>query len=160
VERRDPGRLEYEQAAKLVRSGADPTAAQSRAAQLVAQMRRVFDDAEITGWEGLDGTYGLPDPDDEHVVAAAIVAGAGAIVTLNTKDFPAALLPSGLETCDQRTSPPTPCPWTRLARCTRFAPSPAARVRMDRPRSFTEILDLLVHRYGFDDAVEQLRTIT
>jgi len=48
--------LEYEQAAKLVRSGADPTAAQSRAAQLVAQMRRVFDDAEITGWEGLDGT--------------------------------------------------------------------------------------------------------
>src|SRR5664280_350938 len=125
--------LEYEQAAKLVRSGADPTAAQSRAAQLVAQMRRVFDDAEITGWEGLDGTYGRPDPDDEHVVAAAVVAGAGAIVTLNTKDFPAALLPSGLETCDQRTSPPTPCPWTRLARCTRFAPSPAARVRMDRP---------------------------
>ena len=48
--------LEYEQAAKLVRSGADPTAAQSRAAQLVAQMRRAFDDAEITGWEG----QGLP----------------------------------------------------------------------------------------------------
>ena len=43
--------LEYEQAAKLVSSGADPTAAQSGAAQLVAQMRRAFDDAEITGWE-------------------------------------------------------------------------------------------------------------
>jgi hypothetical protein len=45
-----PAELEYEQAAKLVRSGADPTAAQSRAAQLVAQVRRAFDDAEITGW--------------------------------------------------------------------------------------------------------------
>ena len=61
-------------------------------------MRQAFNDAEITGWEGLEGTYGLPDPDDEHVVAAAVVAGAGAIITLNTKDFPAALLPVGLET--------------------------------------------------------------
>lgn len=46
-------------------------------------MRIVFDDAEARGWEGLEGTYGLPDPDDEHVVAAAVVAGAGAIVTHN-----------------------------------------------------------------------------
>jgi hypothetical protein len=27
-------------------------------------MRQAFNDAEITGWEGLDGTYGLPDPND------------------------------------------------------------------------------------------------
>src|SRR6187200_3137258 len=78
--------LEYEQAAKLVRRGVDPTVADRRAAYLVQQMRQAFNDAEITGWEGLDGTYGLPDPDDEHVLAAAVVAGAGAIITLNTKD--------------------------------------------------------------------------
>jgi len=82
--------LAYEQAAKLTRRGVAPADADNRAAHLIQQMRQAFDDAEITGWEGLDGgTYDLPDPDDEHVVAAAVVAGAGAIITLNTKDFPA-----------------------------------------------------------------------
>src|SRR6476661_6443593 len=90
--------LEYEEAAKLTRRGVAPTEADDRAAHLIQQMRQAFDHAEITGWEGLEGSYGLPDPDDEHVVAAAVVAGAGAIVTLNTKDFLARLLPAGLET--------------------------------------------------------------
>jgi hypothetical protein len=71
--------------------------AQSRAAYLVDQMRQAFDDAEIEGWEGLEGTYGLADRNDEHVVAAAVVGGAGAIVTANLKDFPIDRLPSGLQ---------------------------------------------------------------
>ena len=66
--------LEYEQAAKLTRRGVVPADADHRAAHLIQRMRQAFDDAEITGWEGLEGTYGLPDPDDEHVVAAAVVA--------------------------------------------------------------------------------------
>lgn len=151
--------LEYEQAAKLVRSGADPTDADRRAATLIQHMRRAFDDAEITGWEGLDGSYGLPDPDDEHVVAAAVVAGAGAIVTLNTKDFPAALLPFGLETLR---------PAEFAANTVSLNPHRAlhairtisGRTGTHGPaRSVTEIIDLLVSRYGFDDAVEQLRNI-
>ena len=52
--------LEYEQAAKLIRRGVDPTDADRRAAHLVQQMRQAFNDAEITGWEGLDGNFGLP----------------------------------------------------------------------------------------------------
>ncbi|ABC33097.1 conserved hypothetical protein [Hahella chejuensis KCTC 2396] len=45
-------------------------------------------DAKVTGFEGLIESISLPDPDDRHVVAAAIRAGADAIVSFNLKDFP------------------------------------------------------------------------
>lgn len=125
--------LEYEEAAKLARRGVDPATADRRATHLIQQMRQAFNDAEITGWEGLDGTYGLPDPDDEHVVAAAVVAGAGAIITLNTKDFPAAQIPSGLETLRPADSPLTPCPSTRTAPHTPSAPPPTEPTPTDPP---------------------------
>jgi hypothetical protein len=87
--------LEFHEAAKL-RRHASAEEAQRRAEYLVDQIRQAFDDAEVAGWEGLEGSYGLPDPDDEHVVAAAVVGGAGAIVTANLKHFPPDRLPSGL----------------------------------------------------------------
>ncbi len=49
-------------------------------------------DCLIEGWEPLVDGLELPDPDDRHVVAAAIRAAAQVIVTLNAKDFPAAAL--------------------------------------------------------------------
>ena len=52
--------LEYEEAAKWVRRGADKHEAACRASRLISRMRMAFDDAEVSGWEALDGTYGLP----------------------------------------------------------------------------------------------------
>lgn len=45
----------------------------------------------VEGFEGLIPALELPDPDDRHVLAAAIHTGADAIVTMNLKDFPASV---------------------------------------------------------------------
>jgi hypothetical protein len=51
----------------------------------------------VSGYEPLIEGLKLPDPDDRHVLAAAVKAGAQVIVTRNLRDFPAAdLEPSGL----------------------------------------------------------------
>ena len=55
-------------------------------------------DCLVTGYEPLIEGLTLPDPDDRHVLAAAIRAGASVIVTFNLKHFPReALAPFGIE---------------------------------------------------------------
>ncbi len=55
-------------------------------------------DALVTGHEALVAGLSLPDPEDRHVLAAAIRCQAGVIVTFNLKDFPqASLQPFGIE---------------------------------------------------------------
>jgi predicted nucleic acid-binding protein len=70
---------------------------EERAVRLVAKMNEAFPEARIIGYEYLiDGMTN--EPEDRHVLAAAVRCGARAIVTLNTKDFPAAALQaSGVE---------------------------------------------------------------
>src|SRR3954451_7426417 len=46
------------------------------------------EDCLVIGYESLIASLALPDPDDRHVLAAAIVAEADVIVTHNLKDFP------------------------------------------------------------------------
>lgn len=53
-----------------------------------ALMREFIPDAVITDFESLESTLPLPDLDDRHVLAAAIMSGAGRIATFNLKDFP------------------------------------------------------------------------
>lgn len=54
-------------------------------------------DCLVSGYEGSETQLELPDPDDRHVLAAAILCHAGTIVTYNLKDFPAAVLaPRGI----------------------------------------------------------------
>lgn len=47
-----------------------------------------FPDALVYNYEGLLGNLTLPDPDDCHVLAAAIKVNANVIVTNNLRDFP------------------------------------------------------------------------
>ena len=101
--------LEFHETEKLINRGEPPTAATARASHLISQMTTAFDDALVENWEPHDGTFNLPDPNDEHVVAAALVGGAGAIVTDNLKDF---LLRRSLRT--SRSYPPAHLPQTRF----------------------------------------------
>ncbi len=52
----------------------------------VESMRGAFPEAMVDGLIG--HKYGLPDPDDEHVLETAIISEAQAIVTSNLKHFP------------------------------------------------------------------------
>jgi predicted nucleic acid-binding protein len=47
-----------------------------------------FPDALVENYEHLIGKLGCSDPDDEHVLASAVVSNAGAVLTYNSKDFP------------------------------------------------------------------------
>ncbi|MEG3437868.1 PIN domain-containing protein [Pannus brasiliensis CCIBt3594] len=68
----------------------------------LARTRALMDanvrDCLVVGYEPLIPALELPDPDDRHVLAAAIHCGAEFIVTFNLKDFPSEILtPQGVE---------------------------------------------------------------
>lgn len=69
---------------------------------ILARTRQLMNDAVpdclVTGYESLIPALSLPDPDDRHVLAAAIAGQADVIVTFNLKDFPErALQAHGIE---------------------------------------------------------------
>ena len=55
-------------------------------------MTKAVADCMVEGYEHMIAGLALPDPDDRHVLAAAVRAGAQAIVTFNLRDFPDAIL--------------------------------------------------------------------
>lgn len=55
-------------------------------------MDQSAEEALVTGYEPLIDGLQLPDPDDRHVLAVALVCHADAIVTFNLKDFPEEIL--------------------------------------------------------------------
>jgi hypothetical protein len=63
-----------------------------------ALMERAVPGARVQSYESRIPALTLPDPDDRHVLAAAIEAGARVIVTFNLVDFPRTELePHGVE---------------------------------------------------------------
>lgn len=60
-------------------------------------MKAVLPEADVSGFEHRIPSLELPDPDDRHVFAAALEAGASVIVTHNLRHFPSsALAPHGV----------------------------------------------------------------
>ena len=49
-------------------------------------------DCLVYGYESIIPTLNLPDPNDRHILAAAIKANADTIVTMNLRDFPSNIL--------------------------------------------------------------------
>lgn len=68
-----------------------PDLADSIEAQ-VEVIRANLPECFVTGYEPLIAGLTLPDPDDRHVLAAAIRCSAQVIVTFNEKDFPEEVL--------------------------------------------------------------------
>ena len=74
---------EWARATRRLGTGAEPIARAE-----IALLRADWPAAEITPPEPLTGSLDLPDPDDRHVLAAAIAGGAGTLLTRNRADFP------------------------------------------------------------------------
>ena len=148
--------LQFHEEAKLVKRGMPVAEAARRAATLIAAMRREFADAEVDGWQPLEGTFGLPDPDDEHVLAAAVIAGAGAIVTENLKDFPADPIPPGIQVLSAREFAKNTValnPRLALAAVHEIA---SRSGRYGATLAVGEILETLRDRYGMIEAVDMM----
>jgi predicted nucleic acid-binding protein len=86
-----------------------------RSRQKLERMRMLLDkhaeDALVTGYENLIDGLHLPDPDDRHVLAAAIRGRADVIVKANVKDFPAEVLAPLRSRLNARTNSSHAC-WT------------------------------------------------
>jgi len=112
-------------------------------------------DCLVTGYRHLIPSLALPDPNDRHVLAAAIRAGANVIVTANLKHFPASVLASyGIQALH---------PDQFLRRLVDTAPAPICEaVRIHRrnlrhpPKTVAEYLQTL-ERHGLRETVAALR---
>jgi hypothetical protein len=69
-----------------------PELDEAKLARTMTLINQAVPDCLVTGCEHLTEQLSLPDPNDRHVLAAAIRCGAQAIVSMNLKDFPSETL--------------------------------------------------------------------
>jgi predicted nucleic acid-binding protein len=69
-----------------------PQYSSERLARTRSLMNDAIRDCLVTDYEDLIPSLNLPDPDDRHVLAAAIRSRADVIVTFNLEDFPSEIL--------------------------------------------------------------------
>jgi predicted nucleic acid-binding protein len=151
--------LQEHESLKLQDRGTPRAESDVRAARLVAQMQAIFPDSQVQHWESLEGRFGLPDPDDEHVAAAAVIGGAGVIVTHNLRDFPADLLPNHLDVL-----PPSEFLLNTVSLDSERSLAAVQAIsnrsgRHGEAWTVGQVLDLLQSRYGLGEAVDLMRAI-
>jgi predicted nucleic acid-binding protein len=119
-------------------------------------MNAAVRDCLVSGHEPLIEGLKLPDPNDRHVLAAAIRAGAQVIVTRNLKDFP----PSDLQPWDVEAKSPDAFVLDqiclndrRIAACVQQI----ADSRIQPPEAVDDVLDQL-ERDGLVESVASLRS--
>lgn len=149
--------LIFHEAHKLIARGAPEARAQASAQRLIDQMSAAFDDALVTDWEALAGTYGLPDPDDEHVVAAAAKGGAEVIVTSNLRDFPAGRLPDPIRAISPKEFVYDTVRHHRTRACRAVIEICERSGRSGPRRNAADVLTTLEDRYGMADTAELLK---
>jgi hypothetical protein len=131
----------------------------NRARTALGRTRDLMDkatrDCLVTGYESIVPSLLLPDPDDRHVLASAIVGRCDVIVTQNLKDFPAtALGPYGI---DVQHPDEFLCNHLRLAQELFCAAVRKVRLRLKNPPyAVNEYLDALI-RQGLVSTVAELK---
>lgn len=122
---------------------------------LVKKMDQAIPNCLVEGFEDLISSLQLPDPDDRHVLAAAIAGHCDAIVTYNLKDFPAeSLAPFGLEVQHPDEFIMNQISLHEFKAVTAFK---QVRTRLKNPQvSAEEMLEVMVKR-GLVNSAEMLR---
>jgi hypothetical protein len=73
---------------RIAAARSDDPSAEAVVDAITARMTATFPDAGVIPDPAVEQTLHLPDPADTHVLAAAIAAGAGVLLTFNLRDFP------------------------------------------------------------------------
>lgn len=145
--------LEFCEQSKLARRGVATPVAADRARALIVQLRSGFPEAEVTEHRRLR-PLGLPDPADDHVVGAALVAAGEVVVTDLVERFPADLLPGSVTVA-------TPAAF--VAELAAAHPRVAARAlahvtrNLSLPDEHSDVVTLLSRRYGMGQVAAVLR---
>jgi hypothetical protein len=121
------------------------------------QMRNAVPDWEVpeAAWSACAGGLTLPDPNDIHVLAAALAGHADCIVTANLRDFPSALVADlGIEVIhpDQFVV----AQWD-LDQLTAVAAFKRMRTRWKKPEASPEDFATALERGGLPSTAQRLR---
>ncbi|MDB5942424.1 MAG: hypothetical protein JWQ13_1990 [Ramlibacter sp.] len=135
----------------------DKPAMRAQIAAAAATMEDAIPDCLVTGYEHLIEGLALPDPDDRHVLAAAIAGHADAIVTWNEKDFPDEMLdPFGIEL---QTPDEFVVNQLMLKGHVALAAIKAMRERWERPQYTAVALVDLLEKRGLPQTAAHLRDV-